>query len=128
MLLLLVVVVGLLVGLNLPYLRSIVSYSWMPKYRVAYTGNGGVPMAVPVSCSQLVSPKVKKLCFMIISRAVMIALFIGVVGRNRWMTERAWSVSMLVYIETASAVKRRAPAGRSGRAFRRSVSSNELLR
>jgi hypothetical protein len=65
---------------------------------------------------------------MIISRDVMIALFIGVVGRNRWMTERDCSVLMLVYIDTALAVKSLAPGGRSGRSLRSSVSSKELFR
>jgi hypothetical protein len=34
-------------------------YLHLPDGRVAYIGAGGVPMAVPVSCNQYVSPNLK---------------------------------------------------------------------
>ena len=45
----------------------------MAKYSVAYMGAGGVPIAVPVSCTQHVSPNLKTLWRIMMFSANMIA-------------------------------------------------------
>jgi hypothetical protein len=45
--------------------------SFIAKYRDAYMGAGGVPIAVPVSCSQYVSSNLKTLFFMMIVKAAI---------------------------------------------------------
>jgi hypothetical protein len=84
----------------------------MAKYRVAYAGAGGVPIAVPESCCQYVSPKENTLLRMISSMALIRAAT-GMLGKRGWLRRRypdifrrALFVSMLVYIDTASAVRR----------------------
>jgi len=43
-------------------------FSWCPKESIEYNGAAGVPMAVPVFCSQKVLPKVKILLSITISK------------------------------------------------------------
>ena len=69
-------------------------------------------MAVPVFCSQKVSPNENTLFFMMTEMAEMIR-DVGKAGgsserkreKNSVMTKMLWSTSMLVYIEMASQVK-----------------------
>ena len=68
-------------------------------------------MAVPFSCSQVVSPNVKMLFFMTISSAAVIRL-VGMLGGSSCVNSSnhackmaiLWSISMFVYIDTASQV------------------------
>jgi hypothetical protein len=78
-----------------------------------------VPIAVPESCSQKVSAKLKILCSITIVK-VCNTRSVGKFGgrlftwsvRNLWMEFIPTFVSMLVYIAVASAVNRRASLGR----------------
>jgi hypothetical protein len=89
---------------------------------VAYMHAVEVPIAVPMSCRYLLLPNSKILFLTTISSAC----FSGSSGKpggsfcwvprlssQRLMTKVAWLVSMLVYIDLASAVKNCAPVGSS---------------
>jgi hypothetical protein len=74
---------------------------------------GGFPIAVSVSYNQEVFPNLKRLLCIRIFRPLMMALMAvmplkrGWVWRKSEIVERGvWSVSILVYIETASAIKK----------------------
>ena len=73
---------------------------------------GGVPIAVPVSCNHEVSPNLKILLRIRISRPQIVASMVlmpwqsELVLRKFEISESACSVSMFVYIDTASAVKK----------------------
>jgi hypothetical protein len=82
---------------------------------VAYVCAGGVPIAVPDVWIQYVFLNLKMLCHMIISSALMRASMLifsfrqmsGLsIRKNLLMTESAWVVYMLVYIEIASIVNK----------------------
>ena len=99
---------------------------------VAYGGAGGAPIAVPVFCSHQVSPN-----WNIVLRITRVSasMMVGI-GRSRntkvlcrrycLIVCSAWSVSMLVYIETASAVNKQAVGGRLGSLTRRDFRLCEL--
>ena len=78
---------------------------------VAYGGAGGVPIAVPFSCLKVISPKEKMLLSITSFSAAISASFCF--GRSSITDLRmcfainmiAVFVGMLVYIDTASAVK-----------------------
>ena len=74
--------------------------SQIEKYRVAHIQAGGVPMAVPEFCWKYASENWKMLFFIMISMPSNIC-----VGMRCCNSSIAWSVSMLVYMLTASQVK-----------------------
>ena len=79
----------------------------------------GVPIAVPVSCNQVVSPK-EKILLVISSSRTCKNMFVGkswgMCSELQFRKSRtAWipvSVSMFVYIDVASAEKTRALSGK----------------
>ena len=97
---------------------------------VAYGGAGGVPIAVPISWCQAVSPKVKTLLVITSLKAshrACMSVLLGLTAGQRywWMARSAEGVSMLVYIEIASAVNNLADGG-SRSAMSCVLSSKEL--
>ncbi len=93
-------------------------YSCIPKVSVAYSGAAGVPIAVPLFCSQKVLPNIKML-FSMTSLSVVKKRLVGKVGGIRWlyMVNSVRNAGMpevelmLVYMDEASAVKILAPVG-----------------
>ena len=95
-------------------------FSYMPNVIMEYSGAAGVPMAVPVVCSQCVSPKVKMLFLITISRTDRKNSIGNVRGiESLYLSNKILkisspvSISMFEYIAVASAVKSFAPIGTS---------------
>ena len=85
---------------------------------MAYKGAAGVPMALPLFCSQKVSPSIKIL-FSMTSLSVVTKRVVGKAGGIRWLyvVNSVWNAwmpeveSMFVYMDEASAVNSLAPVG-----------------
>ena len=109
-------------------------FSWIAKNKFAYVGAGGVPMAVPVNCSQNVSPNWNTLFRIMIDSAWMRASAGRCLNWSlRWwiwfaILMRALPVLMLVYIEVAPAVNSQQPIGSGDIGMSRSLRTLEFFR